>query len=470
MKYNGKIQKTEVPENRAWSVGDKKYTGTFQLSDQRPLFQSQSQLVQLAKDAAEDAAKEALIKSYLRVGCGYLYPSIEREVEDIFQAEEGRIMLSWDEKHICSLPWQTEAVDILRHPQVYTKKSFRAPNPPMVMDADRHTVTFPVASPAEITQTFICAGHLLHITEVCKSSGHIIVVREAGELSLKRMQEGASPKPHTVLDKSVSRKRMKDMVDQMEIAPSERKAHEKSMLDKYGGFVGKWDERGVLQGLILVNDPQKKKILNGILKAELSAARIVLNPDTSNESLPLELVDILRNERQDWQSFFYTGDYDLHEVYDKRNFQIPEATLEKRRLLNKLNAGLVEGYIPVDTNPSDAGLSLHPIHMPDSRAPFQHGDQAVYRMNQVLEGESLKSPRIELVRPVAIADTGRLAWCVRGTWYITEGLEMQKKLRAELGLTAPSTWEEDEQADTSKTKTHYRDKQHPDGKRTQRFE
>lgn len=462
MKYNGKIQKTEVPKNRAWSVGDKKYTGTFQLSDQRPLFQSQGQLVQLAKDAA----KEALIKSYLREGCGYLYPSIEREVEAIFQEEEGRIMLSWDEEHIRSLPWRTEALDILRHPQRYMKKSFPAPNPPMVMDAGRHTVTFPVASPAEITQTFICPGHLQHITEVCKSSWHIIVVREAGELSLKRMQKGASPKPHTVLDKSVSRKRMKDMMDQIKIVPSERETSERSMLDKYGGFVGKWDEKGVLRGLILVNDPKKKKILN----AELSAAGIVLNPRTSNESLPLKEVDILRNKRQDWQSFFYTGDYDLHEVYDKRNFQIPEATLEKRRLLNKLNAGLVEGYIPVDTNPSDAGLSLHPIHMPDSRAPFQHGDQAVYRMNQVLEGESLKSPRIGLVRPVAIADTGRLAWCVRGTWYITEGLEMQKKLRAELGLTAPSTWEEDEQAATSKTKTHYRDKQHPDGKRTQRFE
>lgn len=240
----------------------------------------------------------------------------------------------------------------------------------------------------------------------------------------------------------------------MKIAPRERKAYEKSMLDKYGGFVGKWDERGVLQGLILVNDPQKKKILNGILEAELRAAGVVLDPHTSNESLPLKLVDILQKEIQDWQSFFYTGDYDLHEVYDKRNFQIPEATLEKRRLLNKLNAGLVKDYIPVDTNPSDAVLSLHPIQMPDSRAPFQHGDQAVYRMNQVLEGESLKSPRIELVRPVAIADTGRLAWCVRGTWYITEGLEMQKKLRAQLGLTAPSTWEEDEQIATSKTKDH----------------
>lgn len=464
MKKSEKVRQPIAEESRAWQHVGNKQTSTFQLTDNRPLFQSQSRLVQMARDVK----KESLIKSCLRDGCGHLYASIEGNLETIFEGEEGRVMTSWSDEHIRSLPWRTDALEILRHPRSYAGRSFASAKPPMIFGNARRAVTFPVASRAEITGTFIREDHFPHITEVCRKSGYIIVVREAGDLSLKRMGEGASPKPHTVLDKSVTAKRLEEMVAKM---PSEQgEKQKKALLDAYGGFVGKWN-KGKLEGLIVVNDASlKKELIEKIGKTKLAEAGVTLDPAAQNEYLPLELVDICRKKVPDaWQTYFYTGDYDLHEVYDNRNFQIPEATLEKRRLLNRLNAGLVPQYRPVEADPGQAGLSLAPMHVPDRRAPFQHGDQAVYRMNQVLEGGRLRSPRIELVPAVAVADTGRLAWCVRGTWYTTEGLEAQKRLRAELGLTAPSTWLEDEQPDTAVTRSHYRDKEHPDGKRTQRF-
>lgn len=472
-----KVRPTTSVPDRTWQHVENKQSGTIQLTDNRPLFHSQSRLVQMARDAQ----KEALIRSCLRDGLGYLYTSIESNLEAIFQSAEGSVMISWSDDHIRSLPWRMEAFEILRHPQAYAGGSFAPLQPPMVFGIARPTVTYPVASRADITKTFIREDHFEHITEVCKSSGCIIVVREAGNLSLKRMGEGANPKPHTVLDKSVTAKRLEEMVGSL--PEKEREARKTALLEAYGGFVGKWD-KGKLQGLIVVNDPiLKEELIEIIGKQKLKEAKVSLDPEARNEFLPLSLVDLVRekvskkemptekgsDESRAWQSYFYTGDYDLHEVYDNRNFQIPEATLEKRRLLNKLNAGLIPGHRPIDADPRKADLPLTPIHVPDRRAPFQHGDQAVYRMNQVLEGGSLKSPHIELVPAVAIADPGRLAWCVRGTWYTTEGLEAQKRLRAELGLTAPSTWDEDEQPDTAITQSHYRDKEHPDGKRTQRF-
>lgn len=477
MEKSEKVRPTMSKPDRTWQHVETKQTSAFQLTDNRPLFHSQSRLVQMARNAQ----KEALIRSCLREGCGYLYVSIASNLEAVFQGREGSVLTSWSDEHIRSLPWRTEAFEILRHPQAYAGGSFAPLQPPMAFGTARRTVTYPVASRADITKTFIREEHFAHITEVCKSSGCIIVVREAGNLSLKRMGEGANPKPHTVLDKSVTAKRLEEMVGAL--PEKEREARKTALLEAYGGFVGKWD-KGKLQGLIVVNDPALKEELLAIIgEHNLREAKVSLNPQVQNEFLPLSLVDLVREKVSEkevptkkgsdksraWQSYFYTGDYDLHEVYDNRNFQIPEATLEKRRLLNKLNADLVTDYSPIDTDTLKARLPLTPIHVPDRRAPFQHGDQAVYRMNQVLEGGNLRSPRISLVPAVAVADPGRLAWCVRGTWYTTEGLEAQKRLRAELGLTAPSTWEEDEQPDTAVTQSHYRDKEHPDGKRTQRF-
>lgn len=268
-----------------------------------------------------------------------------------------------------------------------------------------------------------------------RSSDNVLSIRETGEESLTRLGENANPKPHSILDKSIKRSRLelnKSNIEQLDKL--------KMSIKDIEGFVGCWDAEGLLKGLILADIPEKdgKKMTD--IKTEGEKKYIDLSRFSELKDYP------------DWQHYLYTGDYDLHEVYDGNGDLIKEGEA-KAELLNKLNG-------PRDDVITVGGNGVLENVPPD--AYFQHGDQATYRESVHNE----KGDIVELVPSVAVEETGSLAWFVKNAlWFIShdrgEHAEVRRRIEREKGITlkTPTTWKEDAAFDPkdissfSKTKT-----------------
>lgn len=268
-----------------------------------------------------------------------------------------------------------------------------------------------------------------------RSSDNVLSIRETGEESLTRLGENANPKPHSILDKSIKRSRLelnKSNIEQLDKL--------KMSIKDIEGFVGCWDAEGLLKGLILADIPEKdgKKMTD--IKTEGEKKYIDLSRFSELKDYP------------DWQHYLYTGDYDLHEVYDGNGDLIKEGEA-KAELLNKLNG-------PRDDVITVGGNGVLENVPPD--AYFQHGDQATYRESVHNE----KGDIVELVPSVAVEETGSLAWFVKNAlWFIShdrgEHAEVRSYIEREKGiiLKTPTTWKEDAAFDPkdisgfSKTKT-----------------
>lgn len=149
-------------------------------------------------------------------------------------------------------------------------------------------------------------------------------------------------------------------------------------------------------------------------------------------------------ENAKWVQQFYTGDYDIHEIYSNTNKIIPEATPEKIRALNKFNEFICNlssvGGVGVPRCGSfelDGGL----VHIIPGNyyAMFQHGDQATYKMNQHLE-HGKKAGKVNIVDAVNRESDDPLAWCVKGDWFVTMNLAEHRDFRGLMNLIAPNHW------------------------------
>lgn len=267
-----------------------------------------------------------------------------------------------------------------------------------------------------------------------RSADNVLSIRETGAESLKRLGESANPKPHSILDKSIKKSRLEPGFT----------ANQKIPIAEIEGFVGCWDAKGVLIGLILADIPKKdgKEMAN-------------IKKDGEKNYIELHRFSELK-DYPDWQHYLYTGDYDLHEVYDEGGQLIPEGEA-KATLLNKLN-----GRDDVITVGGNGVLENVP---PD--AYFQHGDQATYRESVQNEVKERPGAGIAVLVPsVAVEETGSLAWFVKNAlWFIShdrgEHAEVRSRIEREKGITLkpPTTWKEDAAFDPgeissfSKTKT-----------------
>ncbi|MFJ6054885.1 hypothetical protein [Streptomyces sp. NPDC092307] len=299
------------------------------------------------------------------------------------------------------------------------------------------TVT-PGRRAADLRQ-IVWEGHWEPISKTCKEHKYTICIRLTGEPSIRRISEGAKPKPHTILEKSIKESSIRAKYGTETAAVAQRL----SELD-LEGFVGHWGEQGLL-GVRIDNAPQEVLGL-GIVqvgKRGESYVPIDIGAQDGGEAL-VQLKTLTR-----WKQYLYTGDYDLHEAYAAMGGgggQIPEATPEKVRLLNRLNSGISnnyeEGGIEKVRRSGTAVKENGTVHMQDGSeyAMFQHGDQATYRMNQYLEAAAEDQRLVKMVRAVATESDEPLAWCHFGQWYVTKNLVEHAILRNRWKLTPPHTW------------------------------
>lgn len=264
--------------------------------------------------------------------------------------------------------------------------------------------------------SFVTETHFEEISS--RSSGYILSIRETGAESLKRLGDKSKPKskpkPHSILDKSIKRSRLGSGVDKIGIP-----------ITAIEGFVGYWDADGMLKGLILAATPTKE---DGTPLTNIAR-------DGSKSYIELKHFPELQG-CPNWEQYLYTGDYDLHEVYDGEGELIPEGN-PKAELLNQLN-GLTDNPITADEN---GALKNVP-----SDAYFQHGDQATYRESVHNEMGDIAV----LVPSVAVEETGSLAWFVKNVlWFIShdrgEHAEVRRRIKEKKGieLKTPETWKDD---------------------------
>lgn len=299
-------------------------------------------------------------------------------------------------------------------------------------------------------------------------------IRETGALSIKRIKQGAKPKPHSILEKSIKESSLakgygKAMPIKLELVKEKN-------LD---GFVGCWDENNKLIGVRVDNFDNKDTRIGSA--GEESAKKLfeekgieVKDAFKKDESgkymkddkgelikeglyIPFNLEDSLNGfqnidklqEISSWQGALYTGDYDVHEAYSFKasmKGQIPEGSQEKAQFINDLNNAIADcpgnEFRTGTATVGEDGL----IHFEGTNAMIKHGDQATYLSNQLREaakenpGSRLGETPAGYNPGVASESDEPLAWCAKGEWFVTKNKEEHKQFRDLLGLTVNSNW------------------------------
>lgn len=295
----------------------------------------------------------------------------------------------------------------------------------------------------KLLKEIVSDTHYTPIASICKKKNYTLSIRETGLLSIHRIKQGAKAKPHSILEKTIK----KSSLDKVYKEDGQKRLEQAKELD-IDGFVGHWDGDNLI-GLRADNpDPEIMPWLQ-----EIQPTPGAHQPTKKPYYVPVDLnapgggyyLSGLKNQSRDrWQTFLYTGDYDLHEAY-KNHHQIVEATQQKVDLLNNLNKSIADSGVDVIKREGKfrlAGNEIKPVGNTDY-AMFQHGDQATYRMNQLLEHGD-EPGKAKLVKAVAEESDEPMAWCKNGYWFVTKNKKEHAELRQSWGLTTPHTWEQSE--------------------------
>ncbi len=338
---------------------------------------------------------------------------------------------------------------------------------------------------ALVVKEFVTAEHQKAIAAYCKKNNIILSVRDTGNLSLQRINEGAKAKPHTILEKSIKESSLatahpeaaKALKEGGKFDGTPTTMIEGVSLDDLKGFVGHWDKTtGKLLGLRVDKRDTKPKTYAEVARAsgtgnqesEHTHALLLLQPyiegkDTDSPYIPLKKFQQFKKVLgPKWKHYLYTGDYDLHEVY-KHNKTLLEGSKEKARLLTGINTqiaknqgknglplrkGKIEAYektvkIGKGSSAREVPASILHTEAESDYAMIQHGDQMGYITNQLHEGrlsQETRNDKAQLVEAVAQESPGPLAWCVRGEWYVTKNKDEHQELRRAVSVTASSGW------------------------------
>lgn len=288
----------------------------------------------------------------------------------------------------------------------------------------------------------IAPNHLKAISDVCKKYHYTVSIRETGANSIKRIQEGAKPKPHSILEKSIKDSSVKKAYSGKDIKPI-MDSVKKLNLD---GFVGHWGSDG-LKGVRITNPPENVLVSSGGLdhdNKEILYVPVDLNHEKGGVAL-----EQLKASDENWQKHLFTGDYDIHESY-RLDRQIMDSTPEQVNFLTRLNIGIAkedpgrEGEFHINQN------QLSEVGEKSEHAMFQHGDQSTYTGAYIAQAKVAGESIAKLVEPVAQESNEPIAWCKNGDWYVTNDISQHDSLRNEFKLTKPSNWNEIEYEKTRK--------------------
>ncbi|HCS12792.1 MAG: hypothetical protein COS82_06675 [Zetaproteobacteria bacterium CG06_land_8_20_14_3_00_59_53] len=261
------------------------------------------------------------------------------------------------------------------------------------------------------------------------SNPYLFAVRETGAASIKRLREGAKAKPHTILEKSIKKSSLEAAYG-AQAATFLEMAREKDI----DGFVGHWRMERKMFG------DQEKTVPVDLLGVRVDGYQgrhkeELTRPCPSGLFVPLEKLDEFkaRHPSGAWKRLLYTGDYDLHEVYDNRGHQIAEGA-EKARMVSFLNA-LIAPVDPSRTGEAHADAQ-HRTHVQGQYAMFQHGDQATYVANQHNEARASGSRMASVVAAVSRQSEDPMVWHYKHAYYVSLNRAEHDEFRANVRVVA----------------------------------
>lgn len=330
---------------------------------------------------------------------------------------------------------------------------------------------------ALVSREFVTPEHKNSIAVFCQKKNVILSVRDTGSHSLLRVAEGAKPKPHSILEKSIKESSLK-AGGHLEAAEALARGDEALpdiegvSLSDLRGFVGHWGKNPPkLLGVrvdkrdVLPKSSTPKESDDDHMKGLRIVQQFLEGTDGDSPYVPLarfaEFREALPGGR--WKQFLYTGDYDLHEIYQAKK-TLAEGTREKAHLLSGLNATIAHEQQKQQGTDSDMPLRKGKIEahieerevdgrmVPASTlhteegsqyAMIQHGDQMGYITNQIHEGrlkDETSSLKAQMVGVVASESPSPLAWCVNGDWFVTQNPQEHADFRELVRVRASSGW------------------------------
>lgn len=287
----------------------------------------------------------------------------------------------------------------------------------------------PSADELEIKTKYVTESDYEKIATAAKDGKFAISFRVAGEATIKQLNAGAGAKGHKILEKSIKQGSLSkiDDVNLRTVVNSKldkdkiEQAIEVYLSRKYfsgmKGLVAHWkqnDDKTVsIIGLYLTalgktyfeSKEQKIEYINGCPIVMFSK---------NQESVFKDM-----QARQDWHSFFYTGDYDMHDMLDYAT-QKPNTVLADSKRENGIIATLNKKIGIVDEN----------------YKRVQHGPQYNYIQHNFIKERGAST--IEAVAMMSLP----VAMCDQGEWSILKKKEDLLKWYADKNVNIKAIWKD----------------------------
>ncbi|MFG6722871.1 hypothetical protein ACGY14_26525 [Burkholderia pseudomallei] len=277
---------------------------------------------------------------------------------------------------------------------------------------------------ARIAQTFVRPEHLRAIAAAARAGSFAVSFRASGQLSLKRLANGAPAKGHDILEKTIK----PGSVQEVYGADSERRLAQIERAD-IDGYVGHWG-RDKLLGLYMgpAANERDTPMLFGALRTTPSGHRYY---PVDHDDLEGSLALLKRTQGPSgttgsfWRSLPYTGDYDTHDMINMAGHRapVPSGSRDEHRIMRSLNVA-IEAIDPI----RKASSGSHRL--------IQHGPQHNYVAH-------MRTNEQGAVIDEAVARASfPLAMCDRGTWSVIETPEALAAFYRQHGVVLKEKWRE----------------------------
>ncbi len=266
---------------------------------------------------------------------------------------------------------------------------------------------------AEIAASYVRPEHLKALGVATRLTGTAVSFRPAGAETLKRLGQGALPKPHDLLHKSIKPGTFAAIGgEDVEARMSVMRQHD---LD---GFVGHYTN-GRLDGVYVDRKHPGMAELPLVADEQGKHHYLPINADNPGPDL------VALHQVPDYVKGMYTGDYDTLHTINLAGNRGPQAQGEELRTVAALNCAV--GAVDQGRPFGDA-----------RQAVVQHGSQYNYVAH--MRNHEPDKP----IDPRVAAASLPVAACVRGEWRLIRTPAELNAFNKEMGYAAKPGWEGEE--------------------------
>lgn len=339
-----------------------------------------------------------------------------------------------------------EALDRFHNPtkkDYYCAGALREAIEKCVSDARAHTLLATpafaslresTAEHAQIETSFLRPRDMAEIARTAASKGFLLSIRPAGEPTLFQLDQGARPKPHDILEKTIS-------ANSLAAAYGPAAGYDllktlRAQSPQIEGLVGRWSEPNDRRGTELLGIHFARR--DSVTDTEGRPLCQMLTGNGKNQFyLPLDLNDLGRSlapltqpHNVNWQRTAYTGDYDLHDLVviggSGRPHNVVSDSDEEATALKQLNCGMSGEHKGDSSVPN--GVTPYTL--------FQHGPQVNFMAHMMdKEPGRFRAMRVaESSFPVGVCDRGR--------WFRAMNIQELTRAYEAVGARVKETWRE----------------------------